>query len=49
MIKKVKPLVTSTSWETRIAASQAIECIIKNLEPNELILFSGKFINIIEK
>jgi hypothetical protein len=39
----------STSWETRIAASQAIESIIKNLETKELILFSGKLINKSEK
>ncbi len=38
---KVKPLVLNQSWDTRIAASQTIESIVKNLNFLELALFSG--------
>ncbi|CAF0748348.1 unnamed protein product [Brachionus calyciflorus] len=37
LLEKLKPLVTSSSWETRIAASQTIESIMKYLNDHELI------------
>ncbi|RNA12097.1 TATA-binding -associated factor 172-like protein [Brachionus plicatilis] len=37
LLDKLKPLVTNSSWETRIAASQTIESIMKYLNENELI------------
>ena len=37
LLEKLKPLVTNSSWETRIAASQTIESIMKYLNENELI------------
>lgn len=38
---KIKPLVLNQSWDTRIAASQTIESIVKNLSFLELALFTG--------
>lgn len=37
LLEKIKPLVTSSSWETRIAASQTIESIMKYLDDRDLI------------
>jgi hypothetical protein len=31
LIEKLKPLIINSSWDTRIAASQTIECLLKNL------------------
>lgn len=40
LLLKIKPLILNQSWDTRIAASQTIESIIKNLDFLELALFS---------
>lgn len=39
LIERIKPLVSSSSWDTRIAASQTIESILNNL--NDFDLISG--------
>ena len=44
LLEKVKTLVTSSSWETRIAASQTIESIVKNLSDSDLILIPGIYL-----
>jgi TATA-binding protein-associated factor len=38
---KLKTLVTNSNWETRIAASQTVEAIVKNLNDEDLILLPG--------
>ncbi len=36
LLEKLKPLVTSSSWETRIAASHTVESMLKHLSPSDL-------------
>ena len=42
LLNKLRPLIMSNSWETRIAASQTIESIMKNLCPTDVLLIAER-------